>query len=91
MAKAIEDAIAALKYKDADYTKVDAAIAKANALNKNDYRDFSAVKAALDAVARDKNITEQAKVDAMQKPLRTLSMLWFGKAPVAAAVLPAIP
>ena len=29
MAKAIEDAIAALQYKDADYTKVDAAIAKA--------------------------------------------------------------
>ena len=26
--KAIEDAIAALQYKDADYTKVDAAIAK---------------------------------------------------------------
>ena len=69
MAKAIEDAIAALKYKDADYTKVDAAIAKANALNKNDYRDFSAVKAALDAVARDKNITEQAKVDAMAKAI----------------------
>ena len=41
MAKAIEDAIAALQYKDADYTKVDAAIAKANALNKNDYKDFS--------------------------------------------------
>ena len=36
MAKAIEDAIAALQYKDADYTKVDAAIAKANALKKND-------------------------------------------------------
>ena len=35
MAKAIEDAIAALQYKDADYTKVDAAIAKANALNKD--------------------------------------------------------
>ena len=69
MAKAIEDAIAALQYKDADYTKVDAAIAKANALNKNDYRDFSAVKAALDAVARDKNITEQAKVDAMAKAI----------------------
>ena len=31
MAKTIEDAIAALQYKDADYTKVDAAIAKANA------------------------------------------------------------
>ena len=40
MAKAIEDAIAALQYKDADYTKVDAAIAKANALKKDDYKRF---------------------------------------------------
>ena len=39
--QAIEDAIAALQYKDADYTKVDAAIAKANALNKDNYKDFS--------------------------------------------------
>ena len=67
MAKAIEDAIAALQYKDADYTKVDAAIAKANALNKNDYKDFSGVEAAVKAVVRDKNITEQSEVDAMAK------------------------
>ena len=65
MAKAIEDAIAALQYKDADYTKVDEAIARANALNENDYIDFSAVKAALKAVVRGKNITEQSEVDAM--------------------------
>ena len=58
MAKAIEDAIAALQYKDADYTKVDAAIAKANALNKDEYKDFTAVEAAVNAVVRDKNITE---------------------------------
>ena len=51
MAKAIEDAIAALQYKDADYTKVDAAIAKANALKKDDYKDFSGVEAAVNAVA----------------------------------------
>ena len=69
MAKAIEDAIAALQYKDADYTKVDAAIAKANALNKNDYKDFSGVEAAVKAVVRDKNITEQSKVDAMAKAI----------------------
>ena len=69
MAKAIEDAIAALQYKDADYTKVDAAIAKANALNKNDYKDFSAVEAAVNAVVRDKNITEQSEVDAMAKAI----------------------
>lgn len=69
MAKAIEDAIAALQYKDADYTKVDAAIAKANALNKNDYKDFSGVEAAVKAVVRDKNITEQSEVNAMAKAI----------------------
>ena len=69
MAKAIEDAIAALQYKDADYTKVDAAIAKANALKKDDYKDFSGVEAAVKAVVRDKNITEQSKVDAMAKAI----------------------
>ena len=69
MAKAIEDAIAALQYKDADYTKVDAAIAKANALNKNDYKDFSSVETAVKAVVRGKNITEQSEVDKMAKAI----------------------
>ena len=69
MAKAIEDAIAALQYKGADYTKVDEAIAKANALNKDDYKDFSAVEAAVNAVVRGKNITEQSEVDAMAKAI----------------------
>ena len=69
MAKAIEDAIAALQYKDADYTKVDAAIAKANALNKDNYKDFSAVEAAVNAVVRDKNITEQSAVNAMAQDI----------------------
>ena len=69
MAKAIEDAIAALQYKDADYTKVDEAIAKANALNKNDYKDFSGVEAAVNAVIRGKNLTEQTEVDAMAKAI----------------------
>ena len=69
MAQAIEDAIAALKYKDADYTKVDAAIAKANALKKDDYKDFSAVESAVNAVVRGKNITEQGEVDAMAKAI----------------------
>ena len=69
MAKAIEDAIAALQYKDADYTKVDAAIAKANALNKDNYKDFTAVEAAVNAVTRGKNITEQTEVDAMAKAI----------------------
>ena len=69
MAKAIEDAIAALQYKDADYTKVDAAIAKANALNKDNYKDFTGVEAAIGAVVRGKDITQQADVDAMAKAI----------------------
>ena len=69
MAKSIKDAIAALQYKDADYTKVDEALAKANALNKNNYKNFSAVDAAVNAVVRDKKITEQSEVDAMAKAI----------------------
>ena len=69
MAKAIEDAIAALVYKDADYTKVDEAIAKVNALNKDNYKDFSAVEAAVKAVVRGKNITEQNEVDKMAQAI----------------------
>ena len=69
MAKAIEDAIAALQYKGADYTKVDAAIAKANALNKDNYKNFSAVEDAVNAVVRGKNITEQDEVDAMAQAI----------------------
>lgn len=69
MATAIEDAVSALQYKGADYTKVDAAIAKAKALKKDDYKDFSAVETAVSAVVRGKNITEQSKVDAMAKAI----------------------
>ena len=65
MAKAINDAIAALEYKDADYTETDKAIVKANALNPDDYKDFSAVETAVNAVVKGKNITEQAEVDLM--------------------------
>ena len=69
MAKKIEDAIAALQYKDADYAKVDEAIAKANALKKDDYKDFTGVETAVKAVVRDKNITEQSEVDKMAKTI----------------------
>ena len=69
MAQAIENVITALQYKDADYTKVDEAIAKANALNRDAYTDFTAVEAAINAVVRDKNITEQGEVDAMAKAI----------------------
>ena len=76
MAKAIEDAVAALEYKPADYSGVDAAIGKAEALNQEEYKDFSGVEAAVKAVVWDKNITEQAEVDAMAKASRRPSRLW---------------
>lgn len=60
-----------LTYKPADYTAVDAAIAKAGALNRDDYTDFSAVDTAINAVDRSKNITQQADVDAMAKAIET--------------------
>ena len=59
----------AMTYLPADYTKVDEAIAKANALKKNDYKDFSGVEAAVKAVVRGKNITEQSEVDKMAKTI----------------------
>ena len=59
----------AMTYLPADYTKVDEAIAKANALNKDNYKDFTGVEAAVSAVVRGKNITEQSKVDAMAKAI----------------------
>ena len=61
--------IVAMTYLPADYTKVDEAIAKANALKKDDYKDFSGVETAVKAVARGKNITEQDAVDAMVKAI----------------------
>ena len=60
MAKDINDAVAALVYKSADYTELDKAEKAAKALNKDDYEDFSAVEKALAAIDRTKNITEQA-------------------------------
>ena len=69
MAKAIEDAIAALQFKGADYSKVDADIAKADKLNRDEYKDFSAVEAAINAVVRGKTLREQAAVDAMAKAI----------------------
>lgn len=59
------------RFKDspADYGAVDAAIAKANDLNSDNYNDFSGVEAAVNAVVRDKNVTEQSEVDAMAKAI----------------------
>ncbi len=54
-----------VKDKDADYSRVDAAIAKADALNRDDYVDFSAVEQAVRAVVRGKGFRRQQEVDAM--------------------------
>ena len=59
-----------MTYLPADYTKVDEAIAEAEALNKDDYKDFTAVENAVNAVVRDKNITQQAEVDQMAKAIQ---------------------
>ena len=67
--KATHTQMIAMTYLPADYTKVDEAIANANALNKDAYANFTAVETAINAVVRDKNITEQDKVDAMAKAI----------------------
>lgn len=61
----LEAAKAELIMKDAEYGKVDAAIAEAEKLNKKDYKDFSKVEEAIAAVVRGKKIDEQTEVDAM--------------------------
>lgn len=91
MARAIEAAIAALEYKDADYTKVDMAVAKANSLNKDDYKDYSAVQSAIDAVVRGKNITEQASVDDMTKSIENAIIALEKKSEEIKPELPDIP
>ena len=68
-AKAIENAIKALKLRSADYTAVNAALAKVKALNGDLYKNFSDVTAAVNAVDRDKSFKEQADVDAMAKAI----------------------
>lgn len=66
-ATAIFDSVIAkllsMTYAGADYTDVDAAIKRANSLNKDNYKDFSKVEDAINAVNRDKDITEQDVVN----------------------------
>ncbi len=57
-------------YRDADYSGVDDAIADANALDRNDYVNFSIVDDAIAAVDRTKKIVDQDDVDAMEKAIR---------------------
>ncbi|MGN1181642.1 MAG: family 20 glycosylhydrolase, partial [Faecalibacillus sp.] len=58
-----------LQLKEADYTKVDEAIKKANALNKDDYKDFSTVEKAIANVQRGLDITKQEEVDSYAKAI----------------------
>ena len=58
-----------IKINDADYDKVDEAIARANKLNRDDYEDFKAVDDAIKAVVRGKSALEQAQVDAMAESI----------------------
>ena len=67
-----------IKIKSANYSKVDAAIEKAKGLNKDEYKDFSAVEEAIKAVVRHKNITEQNIVngyaDAIENAIKALEL-----------------
>ena len=83
MAKDINDAVAALVYKSADYTELDKAEKAAKALNKDDFEDFSEVEKALAAIDRTKNITEQADVDAMAKAINDAVANLVKKAPAS--------
>ena len=75
-----------LSIEPADYSAVDAAIAKANALNKDDYKDFSGVEAAINAVDRSKKtLKDQAAVDAMAKAIED-AIAALEKKPVKMAV-----
>lgn len=85
MAQAIRDAVKNLVLKGADYTAVDAAITKANALNPDDYTNFAAVQTAIDAVDRTKDITQQSEVDTMAAAIQSaLAALEKKPAPTAA-------
>lgn len=72
-ATAIFDSVIAkllsMTYVGADYTDVDAAIKRANSLNKDNYKDFSKVEDAINAVNRDKDITEQEVVNGYAKAI----------------------
>ncbi len=74
-----------VSFSDADYGAVDAAIARANALDKGGYTNFDEVEAAIGAVIRGKDLREQDVVDgyaaaiesaiAALKPLPAISIL----------------
>ncbi len=73
-----------IKIKNADYSKVDEAISKAKSLNQEDYKDFSEVESAINAVIREKTILEQSEVDAMAMAIiNAINALELKNVPVA--------
>jgi hypothetical protein len=66
---AIINAINSLVYKSADYTEYNKAVEQAKSLNRDDYLDFSKVDEALAVDMSNKNITEQAEVDAQTQAI----------------------
>ena len=66
---AIINAINSLVYKPADYTEYNKAVEQAKDLNRDNYVDFSKVDEALAVDISDKNITEQAEVDAQTQAI----------------------
>ncbi|WP_461875150.1 hypothetical protein [Fusicatenibacter sp.] len=89
-AKKIEAAIAGLTYKDADYSKVDAAVKKIpNDLKKYTDESVKAVNDAKAAIVRGKNITEQKTVDGCAAALEK-AIAGLKQKPMTAQSLPKI-
>ena len=89
-AKKIEAAIAGLTYKDADYSKVDAAVKKIpNDLKKYTDESVKAVNDAKAAIVRGKNITEQKMVDGYAAALEK-AIAGLKQKPMTAQNLPKI-
>lgn len=89
-AKKIEDAIAGLTYKDADYSKVDAAVKKIpNDLKKYTDESVKVVNDAKAAIVRGKNITEQKTVDGYAAALEK-AIAGLKQKPITAQSLPKI-
>ena len=66
---AIINAINSLAYKPADYTEYDKAVEQAKAIDRSLYQDLTALDEALAVDMSNKNITEQAEVDAQTQAI----------------------
>ena len=75
----------------ADYSKVDEAIVKAAALDKDKYKDFSEVEKAISAVVRGKKMREQADVNAMVKAIEDAIAALQEKSSGGGSYVPAVP